>query len=605
MTPDRARAREVAVMKWSFRRKLLLALLLFSLVPTSIATLVTLEASGKLTDRTAHVLRRAAVLGATGLSQSPLEEAKKLPVPVLDRSGMQSVNAFFDNMLQEYQYPMRVVLVAPDLTVLTVRSRGESRDYQAPGDRLGNPYAELVRPYLSGSITAAEERAHPYFEVSDGASGAEILGISAVNMRTSEQSTPVPHAVIAISMRGNVFQAIDMIRYQSLAVLAACVVAAVILGLVLSDLFVRPLTQIVEVAHHLEQGDLRVRAGVVRSDELGQLSSRVDSVIARLSDVIREISQATSSVSMASNELSASAQELSQGATEQASTLEQIATGLQTVDASVKSNAQNARQTAKTGQDARTQAEEGGKAVQETVAAMKQIAQRIKVVEDIAYQTNLLALNAAIEAARAGTQGKGFAVVAGEVRKLAERSQTAAHQIGELASSSVEVAENAGRLLDQIVPAIRTTSGLIQEIAAASQEQTTAIHEIHVGVRQLEEVVQQNAAASHQLASTASSLAGQSGSLEHLMGFFHLNADESAHAPGVSVARAEPPRRPPQARVAPALSLRRLPGTPPAHHPVADSPRGERTDGVTSGTDTHGGIVVNLDETDADFERLT
>ena len=114
------------------------------------------------------------------------------------------------------------------------------------------------------------------------------------------------------------------------------------------------------------------------------------------------------------------------------------------------------------------QAEDGGQAVEETVEAMRQIAGRIKVVEDIAYQTNLLALNAAIEAARAGTQGKGFAVVAGEVRKLAERSQTAAHQIGELAESSVKVAENAGQLLERIVPMIRHTSKLVQEIAAAS-----------------------------------------------------------------------------------------------------------------------------------------
>src|SRR5262249_60455429 len=141
---------------------------------------------------------------------------------------------------------------------------------------------------------------------------------------------------------------------------------------------------------------------------------------------------------------------------------------------------------------AKMQAEEGGKAVRETVSAMQSIAQRIKVVEDIAYQTNLLALNAAIEAARAGSQGKGFAVVAGEVRKLAERSQGAAHQIGELAESSVKVAENAGRLLERIVPMIRQTSQLVQEIAAASQEQTSAIHQINIGVRQLDQVVQQN-----------------------------------------------------------------------------------------------------------------
>ena len=196
--------------------------------------------------------------------------------------------------------------------------------------------------------------------------------------------------------------------------------------------------------------------------------------------------------------------------TEQAATLQEIAGSLQSVDASVGRNAQHARDTARMANEASAQAEKGGEAVRETVGAMREITQKILIVDDIAYQTNLLALNAAIEAARAGTHGKGFAVVAGEVRKLAERSQAAAQQISDLAKKSVAVAENAGTLLDRTVPMIRDTSNLIQEIAAASQEQMAAIREINVGVSQLEEVVQQNAAASHELSATATGLASQS-----------------------------------------------------------------------------------------------
>ena len=187
-------------------------------------------------------------------------------------------------------------------------------------------------------------------------------------------------------------------------------------------------------------------------------------------------------------------------------------------------NAQHARDTARTANEASGQAERGGEAVHETVAAMREITQKILIVEDIAYQTNLLALNAAIEAARAGTHGKGFAVVAGEVRKLAERSQAAAQQISDLAKKSVAVAENAGGLLERTVPMIRATSDLIQEIAAASQEQMAAIREINVGVSQLEEVVQQNAAASHELAATSTDLASQSSSLQQKVEFFRLES---------------------------------------------------------------------------------
>jgi methyl-accepting chemotaxis protein len=275
---------------------------------------------------------------------------------------------------------------------------------------------------------------------------------------------------------------------------------------------------------------------------------------------------------------------------------------------SVKQNATHAQKTAQTANEVSAQAEEGGRAVAETVAAMRQIAQRIKVVEDIAYQTNLLALNAAIEAARAGTQGKGFAVVAGEVRKLAERSQAAAHQIGELAESSVAVAENAGHLLEKIVPSIRHTSSLVKEIAAASQEQTGAIHEINVGVRQLDEVVQQNAAASHQMASTATSLSGESADLEHLMAFFNVGADGARSNRN---ARESNPRAGGMSEnVRPAPAVRRIqrttsltPRSGSGARALPGGPRPTRDGSGESSGSGSGGIVVNLDE-DADFERF-
>jgi methyl-accepting chemotaxis protein len=187
------------------------------------------------------------------------------------------------------------------------------------------------------------------------------------------------------------------------------------------------------------------------------------------------------------------------------------------------------------------EASEGGQAVRDTVAAMKTIAEKIGIVDDIAYQTNLLALNAAIEAARAGEHGKGFAVVAAEVRKLAERSQVAAQEISEVAKSSVSLAERAGSLLDQMLPSIGKTSDLVQEIAAASEEQSAGVGQINCAMTQLSDITQQSASAAEELAATAEEMSGQAEQLQQLMDFFKVSA---ARAPLLA------PRQPARSRSA-------------------------------------------------------
>ena len=171
---------------------------------------------------------------------------------------------------------------------------------------------------------------------------------------------------------------------------------------------------------------------------------------------------------------------------------------------------------------------ESGKAVTETVRAMKEIASRISVIEEIARQTNLLALNAAIEAARAGEHGKGFAVVAAEVRKLAERSQSAAGEISELSTMSVEISEAAGAMLAKLVPDIRKTTELVQEISAASKEQTTGADQINSAIQQLNRVIQQNAGAAEEMSSTAEELLSQAEELQSTVAFFKVSEIEGS-----------------------------------------------------------------------------
>jgi methyl-accepting chemotaxis protein len=221
---------------------------------------------------------------------------------------------------------------------------------------------------------------------------------------------------------------------------------------------------------------------------------------------------------------------MSQGTTEQAASTEEASSSIEEMNATIKQNADNAMQTEKIALKSATDAQESGKAVSQTVSAMKDIAQKISIIEEIARQTNLLALNAAIEAARAGEHGKGFAVVASEVRKLAERSQAAAGEISQLSSSSVHIAEQAGQMLAKLVPDIQKTAELVQEITASSKEQSSGADQINGAVQQLNQVVQQNAGAAEEMSSTAEELASQADQLQATISFFKVDSNGSDRA---------------------------------------------------------------------------
>ncbi len=270
----------------------------------------------------------------------------------------------------------------------------------------------------------------------------------------------------------------------------------------------------------LAEGDLTHRITRDYAGLFGQVKASANSTAENLTRVIGEVRDASDALTGAASQVSSTAQSLSQAASEQAASVEQTTASIDVMSASIAQNSDNARVTDGMATKTNKEAADGGSAVSQTVTAMKQIAAKIGIVDDIAYQTNLLALNAAIEAARAGEHGKGFAVVAAEVRKLAERSQLAAREIGDLAGNSVATAERAGKLLDEIVPSIQKTSELVQEIAAASSEQSESVVQIGGAMGQLSKATQQNASASEELAATSEELSGQAEQLQQSIAFF-------------------------------------------------------------------------------------
>ncbi len=288
------------------------------------------------------------------------------------------------------------------------------------------------------------------------------------------------------------------------------------------DGIILPVNEAMDVLGAMEMGDL---TQTIKGDYKGQLKDFKDTInntIEKISQVISEVNGAASNIASASEQVSATAKSMSQATSEQAASVEETSASIEQMSASINQNTENAKVTDGMAAQASSDAVKGGDAVKHTVSAMKSIAGKIGIIDDIAYQTNLLALNAAIEAARAGEHGKGFAVVAAEVRKLAERSQVAAQEIGELASSSVEMAESAGKLLDTIVPSIKKTSDLVQEISAASEEQSAGAAQINTAMEQINKITQHNASSSEQLAATSEEMSEQAAQLQDLMSFFSV-----------------------------------------------------------------------------------
>ncbi|MBB3915473.1 HAMP domain-containing methyl-accepting chemotaxis protein [Rhizobium fabae] len=283
-----------------------------------------------------------------------------------------------------------------------------------------------------------------------------------------------------------------------------------------------------EIATQIANGDLMVSPKPLSAKDT--LGIALAQMVERLRDVVADAIAAAESVSAGSQELSASSEQVSQGASEQAASAEEASASMEQMASNIKQNADNAAQTEKIARQSAKDAEMSGSAVARAVDAMRTIAQKISIVQEIARQTDLLALNAAVEAARAGEHGKGFAVVASEVRKLAERSQSAAAEIGAMSSDTVTAAQEAGDMLGRLVPDIRKTAELISEISAACREQDIGAAQINEAIQQLDKVTQQNAGASEQMSATSEELAAQAEELQASIAFFKIEMADNGKA---------------------------------------------------------------------------
>jgi len=333
------------------------------------------------------------------------------------------------------------------------------------------------------------------------------------------------HASDAASAEGDAIYAharTSIIIANAVAILAGFLLAFLVARIITRQLGTEP-GVIASVAERIASGDLTISFGDT-TRHIGVYAD-IKRMCERLRDVVAEVQGASENVASGSEEMSASAEQLSQGSTEQAASVEEVSSSMEQMAANIRQNADNAAQTEKIAIKAAHDAQAGGEAAQQAVAAMKNIAEKISIVEEIARQTNLLALNAAIEAARAGEHGKGFAVVAAEVRKLAERSGTAAAEISDLSASTLRGADQTGQMLAKLVPDIQRTADLVQEISAASNEQNAGAEQINKALQQLDQVIQQNASASEELASTSEELSSQAEQLQSTIGFFRLGVE--------------------------------------------------------------------------------
>ncbi len=382
--------------------------------------------------------------------------------------------------------------------------------------RMHNQFVDLARAYERNSSEEnylamenfASQTILPYFEKVDKLIN-QLVEINENNAKSAIQDADENAA------RTTLIVVIMVV----IGVICALFLAIMVTRNIMRDVGGEP-AEVAKIASEVANGNLTIKLN--NSDDLTGIFAAIVVMTEKLKEIISHVIAGANNIASATEQMSSTSQELSQGASEQASSVEEISSSMEEMASNIQQNTDNAQQTDKIATSATGSISKVSEASEESMVSIKNIAEKIGIINDIAFQTNILALNAAVEAARAGEHGKGFAVVAAEVRKLAERSKIAADEINVLAKNSVKVTEESALMLTQIIPEIDKTAKLVQEIAAASLEQTSGTDQINNAIQQLNQVTQQNAAASEELATSAEEMASQAEQLQEIISYFRV-----------------------------------------------------------------------------------
>jgi methyl-accepting chemotaxis protein len=401
-------------------------------------------------------------------------------------------------------------------------SNGGMVSADTDSSRIGKNVTEAFH-FADSSMLASIQKGIPENAVrSSEQSGARLYTcVSPINIG----NTSTPWSLCTVIPESSALAKANRIFYQALLVGFSGLVLLCLLIYVLSGSFLRPILRSITLASEIAEGRLTASVEVDRKDELGTLQEALHTMKEKITTMVRSLKETGENIAVASQQINQTAMDLASGATQLASSTEEVSGTMEQMVAGIQQNGGNALEADKIALQVSSDAGKVLNASRESMESVKIIADKIKIINDIAFQTNILALNAAVEAARAGEHGRGFAVVASEVRKLAERSRAAADEINGLSKNSVSISEGATLLLQGILPEIEKTTRLVREISSSANEQGIGAQQVNHAMQQLSNVAQQNAAASEEMSASAGQMTGQAENLKELIAYFQMSED--------------------------------------------------------------------------------